>query len=127
LLKVASKTDLFTRVVRSSTSTLSIPELDLLVEPGRALDGYVTNVEGVLRRLLEIVKTMERDLDDDIERQMRAKEISDRLVRIISGDFSKDDELTLILEDPKGNGLMVSPEGRVIMEPIGTGDMDPMD
>ena len=50
------------RVVRSSSCTVSIPELDLQVNPGSSSTGYVSNVEGVINRFQEIINMVERDL-----------------------------------------------------------------
>jgi zinc finger protein len=50
------------RVIRSSSCTVSIPELDLEVKPGSNATGYVSNVEGVLYRFQEIINMVERDL-----------------------------------------------------------------
>ncbi len=118
VLKVSSSTDLDVRVVRSSTSKLSIPEIGLVVEPGRSLDGYITNVEGILRRLLEVVRTMEMGLGDDPERLARAKGLIGLLERFIEGKMAEGESLTLVLEDHQGNGLMASSDGRVMKEPL---------
>ncbi|MCU0799080.1 MAG: ZPR1 zinc finger domain-containing protein [Candidatus Thermoplasmatota archaeon] len=114
VLQIRSAADLDVRVVRSSTSKLSIPEIGLVVEPGSALDGYITNVEGVLRKLLEVVRTMERDLGDDKERIEKARGLIGLLESVIAGNSANDGPLTLILEDPLGNGLMASSDGRVV-------------
>ena len=52
------------RVVRSSSCTVCIPELDLEVNPGTSSTGYVSNVEGVLNRFQEIINMVERDLSN---------------------------------------------------------------
>ena len=43
------------RVVRSSSCTVRILELDLEVKPGTASTGYVSNVEGVIDRFMEVI------------------------------------------------------------------------
>ena len=45
------------------------PELDLQVNPGSSSTGYVSNVEGVLNRFLEVMNTVLRGLQLDIEDQ----------------------------------------------------------
>ena len=52
------------RVVRSSSCTVCIPELDLEVNPGTSSTGYVSNVEGVLHRFQEIINMVERDISN---------------------------------------------------------------
>ena len=49
ILKI-NKDNLSTRIVRSQSATVSIPEIGVKVEPGPKSEGYVTNVEGVITR-----------------------------------------------------------------------------
>jgi zinc finger protein len=58
------------RVVRSSSCTVKLLELDLQVNPGSSATGYVSNVEGVLNRFLEVVNMVLNDLKSDfVEKQ----------------------------------------------------------
>ena len=43
------------RVVRSSSCTVRIKELDLEVKPGSSSTGYVSNVEGVIDRFMDVI------------------------------------------------------------------------
>jgi zinc finger protein len=61
-LVLDSKEKLNTRVVRSSSCSIQIPELDLLVNPGSNSTGYVSNVEGVLQRFLDVIDLVSHDL-----------------------------------------------------------------
>lgn len=63
--EIESEEDLNARVVRSSSCTVCIPELDLEVNPGSAATGYVTNMEGLLFRFTDIVKMVAKDIGDD--------------------------------------------------------------
>ena len=65
LLMVDSK-QLKSLVVRSSSCTIRIPELDLQVNPGSNATGYVSNVEGVLNRFVEVINMVLRDLQNDV-------------------------------------------------------------
>ncbi|MBR9680360.1 MAG: ZPR1 zinc finger domain-containing protein [Candidatus Altiarchaeota archaeon] len=49
--KVNNKNDLNTLVAKSSTGSISIPEIGLSVRPGPASSGYITTIEGVLSRI----------------------------------------------------------------------------
>ena len=62
---IESESDLSVRVVRSSSCTVCIPELDLEVNPGSAATGFVTNMEGLLVRFVDIVKMVMKDIGDD--------------------------------------------------------------
>ena len=54
------------RVVRSSSCTVRIPELELEVMPGTNSTGYVSNIEGVLNRFVEIINMVRRDVEREI-------------------------------------------------------------
>ena len=62
--EIESEDDLSVRVVRSSSCTVCIPELDLEVNPGGAATGFVTNMEGLLVRFIDIVEMVLRDIGD---------------------------------------------------------------
>ncbi|MGB2031876.1 MAG: ZPR1 zinc finger domain-containing protein [Candidatus Poseidoniaceae archaeon] len=62
---IKSEDDLSVRVVRSSSCTVCIPELDLEVNPGSAATGFVTNMEGLMVRFIDIVKMVMNDIGDD--------------------------------------------------------------
>ena len=62
---IESESDLSVRVVRSSSCTVCIPELDLEVNPGSAATGFVTNMEGLLVRFVDVVKMVMKDIGDD--------------------------------------------------------------
>src|SRR5210317_172527 len=64
---IDSDEKLTARVVRSSSCTVVLPELDLQVNPGTSATGYVSNVEGVLQRFREVIDMVERDLLSDVE------------------------------------------------------------
>ncbi len=97
---------LFTKVVRSTSGTIRIPEIGTTIEPGPASQAFITNLEGVLDRIENIVKMAMRWNADDEEKVARCRWILERIRKTIEGE----DELTLILEDPFGNSLILSDE-----------------
>ena len=66
-LVIENEDNLKSRVVRSSSCTVKIEELDLQVFPGSSSTGYVSNVEGVLNRFLKIIDMVFDDLKNDTE------------------------------------------------------------
>jgi len=54
-LQVTDPDDMDARVIRSSSGTIRVPELGVNVEPGHASESYVSNVEGVLSRIEDVV------------------------------------------------------------------------
>lgn len=67
------KDNLNARVVKSQSTTMTIPELGLKVEPGPQSQGYVSNVEGVLDRFEKAVKTALSWTEDQQSRENAVK------------------------------------------------------
>jgi zinc finger protein len=116
---IDSAEKLTARVVRSSSCTVLVPELDLQVNPGSSSTGYVSNVEGVLNRFQEIINMVERDLasqfdgatDDersDLMDQMATLQgMSLTLSQLGQADS---DSITLELLDPHGHSMILHPD-----------------
>jgi len=105
-LQVTEPEDLDARVVRSSSGTIRIPELGIDVEPGPASESYISNVEGVLARITEIVAFATRSAEEagDSERTNRGEGILENIRQTLRGQFS----LTFMIEDPLGNSAIAS-------------------
>ena len=93
-----------TRVAKSQTATLRIPDLGLKVEPGPKSQGYVSNVEGILNRFESaIVRALPlegENVDKTVENN--ALNLIDKLADIKMGKLST----SLVLEDPFGNSVI---------------------
>ena len=98
--------NLFIKVIKSTSGTIRIPEIGVDVEPGPASQAFITNLEGILDRIAGIVESAKRWNAEDEEKVKRCNWILDRIRKTIEGE----DELTLILEDPFGNSLIISDE-----------------
>ncbi len=100
--------NLFTKVVRSTSGTVRIPELGVVIEPGPASQAFITNLEGVLDRVRDIVLMAMRwrSEEGDESAVERCEEILKTIEDVVEGKK----ELTLILEDPFGNSLIASKE-----------------
>lgn len=105
-LNVDTRDDLDARVVRSMTGSIEIPEIGVRIDPGPACEGFVTNVEGVLDRIAHAVRAAIRDGDDDEKK--RGESLLDKIQCIRDGAFP----ITLILQDPMGNSVLVSDKAR---------------
>ena len=99
-IKVNEKT-LSARVVKSSSATIKIPELEIEVIPGPRSEGYISNVEGVLLRVENGVKAMLL-FSESTEQKSKAEKILHALEEARKGKR----ELTLIIEDPSGNSAI---------------------
>ena len=107
------------RVVRSSSCTIVLPELDLQVNPGSSSTGYVSNVEGVLNRFLEIVNMVDRDLvaqfeeaSEEERETMMEHMASLQNMKLVMGELGQEgaSPLTLELLDPHGHSMIIHPE-----------------
>jgi zinc finger protein len=96
-----------TRVVKSQTATLSIPELGLKVEPGPKSQGYVSNVEGVLNRFESAIATAIGWAEEE-EIKENALKILEKIENLKDGD----EKATLIVEDPFGHSIIVSDDAK---------------
>ncbi|MEZ5336161.1 MAG: ZPR1 zinc finger domain-containing protein [Methanolobus sp.] len=103
-LKVENLEDLNSRVVRSTSGTIRIPELGIDVEPGSVSDSYITNIEGVLDRIYKVVVTATKWSEGDEEKHSKGLEIQKYLEEAIDGKRS----LTVIVEDPFENSAIIS-------------------
>lgn len=105
-LVVSSLDDLDARVIRSSSGTIRVPELGIDVEPGPASEAYVSNIEGVLTRIRDMVEFATRSACEagDLEKTENGNQILENMKMAFRGQFN----LTVIIEDPLGNSAIVS-------------------
>jgi len=108
-LNVNNEKFLSTRVVRSSSCTIKIPELDLEVYPGSDSTGFVSNIEGVLIRFLDIVnmvlKQLVREAEDDVMALSECNSIKNKLEKWIAGDISE--PFSIEFYDPRGHSQIL--------------------
>lgn len=102
--KVKDISGLNARVVRSSSARIEIPELGLELKPGSMPEGFITNVEGVLMRFLEVAEQL-RDSAEDDERERAANAIQ-QIIGAMNGKIP----FTIIIEDEMGNSGVESPD-----------------
>ena len=97
-LKVRNPEDINTRVVRSTSGTIRIPELGISIEPGPASESFISNIEGVLMRVRDVLKGLDYENPEDVRK------------RISEIDKARNGEMafTFIIEDPFGNSALLS-------------------
>jgi len=103
-LSVESPEDLNARVIRSTSGTIRIPEMGIVIEPGAVSDSYITNIEGVLQRVQNVLMTASRWVQEDEEKFARSQELLCMLEEVIEGKKT----ITVIIEDPLGNSAIIS-------------------
>ena len=101
-IEISSEDDMKIRVVKSSQATVKIPHITTIT-PGPASNGYITNIEGILRRVKHQIETIADDAEDKDEKK-KARKLLKKLNRVMWGD----EKLKLIIEDPSGNSAIIS-------------------
>ena len=105
-LRVEEPEDLMIRVVRSASARVEIPELGVEIDPGPACEGFVSNVEGVLDRIDNVVAGVLTWAEGD-ERE-NALALRERIGWAREGRLP----VTLSIEDPSGNSAIVSEKAK---------------
>lgn len=101
-LKIKSIDDLNARVVRSTSGTIRIPELGIDIEPGPASESFVSNIEGILDRVEDILEMVMQW--GEKEKTERAQELMSIIEKIKAGKY----EITVVIEDPMGNSAIIA-------------------
>ncbi|MGQ9720678.1 MAG: ZPR1 zinc finger domain-containing protein [Candidatus Jordarchaeum sp.] len=101
--EIKNEKDLTARVIRASTGTIRIPELGTLIEPGPAAQSFITNVEGVIIKILDIAEIASKwvELEDE-------KKNCEMAIEKIKKAQSAEIPFTLIIEDPFGNSMIIT-------------------
>jgi zinc finger protein len=99
--RITSAEDMSVRVVRSSTGTIKMPELGVTVKPCAGSQGYITNVEGVLNRIKDVIGSAVESASPAKRRvaERKLKELGD----IIDGRKNA----RLIIMDPFGHSAII--------------------
>jgi len=101
-VRVDTPEDLAIRVVRSMSASIEIPELGVRIDPGPACQGFVSNIEGVLNRVEQIVKGAL--IWGEVEEQENARTLLKKIDSVKNGSFA----ITLVLEDRCGNSAIIA-------------------
>lgn len=100
---VEKKEDLNVKVIKSGEATIKIPQLRMSVTPGASSIGYISNIEGVLRRFKKIIED-QRDTAEDPETKKTAKNLLKKFWKVECGELA----LKIVIEDPSGNSAIIS-------------------
>jgi zinc finger protein len=95
-IKITKPEDLLIRIMRSSTATIKIPELGITISPSSRAEGFISNVEGVLDRIIN--KT------NIISNQSKNEKFFKKIKAAKRGSLP----FTIIMIDPVGNSAIIS-------------------
>ncbi|MDD1656848.1 MAG: ZPR1 zinc finger domain-containing protein [Methanomicrobiales archaeon] len=110
-LRVSSPQDLSIRVVRGSSGIIEIPDLGVRIDPGPACEAFISNVEGILLRVSQVVEQLLPGLEGS--EKENAVAFLDRIGEVREGMVP----VTLVIEDPCGNSAIVSEKAEKIPLP----------
>jgi zinc finger protein len=87
-------------VIRSTSGTITIPEIGAKLEPGPYSEAFVSNVEGVLNRFVDILLQL---LHTYPEKREEILDVLRKIGYIRHGRM----EATFMIDDPFGNSAIV--------------------
>ncbi|RLF31029.1 MAG: hypothetical protein DRN07_07880 [Thermoplasmata archaeon] len=105
-IRVECEEDLNTKVIRSSSGTIIIPELGIKIEPGTHAQGFITNIEGILERIEKVLKFQLKT--QKVKKLRKVKELLAKVEKMRNGKLG----FTLILKDPFGNSGIISKKAK---------------
>ncbi len=108
--EISSEQDMNVRVVKSSEATVKLPHI-VTITPGPASLGYVSNIEGILRRVKHQIEVAKETAEED-EDKTKAKNLLKKLMKIMWGQ----EKQKIIIEDPSGNSAIIS--DKAVKEPL---------
>jgi zinc finger protein len=111
-IRVEAPEDLMVRVVRSASARVEIPELGVEIDPGPGCEGFVSNVEGVLDRIDNVVAGVLTWAEG--EERENALALRERIGWAREGRLP----VTLSIEDPSGNSAIVSEKAKKSEIPV---------
>lgn len=106
VFEVSGKDDLQVRIIRSSEATVKFERVGS-IEPGPAAEGFVSNIEGLIKRMKEQIEKV-RDLEEDEDAKTKAKNLVKKLQKVLWGEES----LKITIEDPSGNSAIISEKAK---------------
>ncbi|MFX1478988.1 MAG: ZPR1 zinc finger domain-containing protein [Promethearchaeota archaeon] len=103
ILQILEEDDLKSKIYRSPTGKLEIPELELIVEPGPRADFYYTNVQGILFRFENAVSLYRNNLEKNDPEKSEIDDLLRDLDQAIEGKF----KFTLKITDTQGGSYII--------------------
>ena len=106
-LVVENSEHLSAMVVRSVAGTVRVPELGAVIEPGPAIQPFITTVEGVLVRIRGMLEMAIRWAETE-EQKKRGREVLGRLGMVLESKV----KVTLMIDDLFGNSAIIHEDAR---------------
>jgi len=94
--------DYTTKIIRAANGTIRFPQIEAMIEPGPNADGFIKNIEGILRDIQGKVRFLLNDAENQDE---RIKIIN--YINMIDGYIDKNKPIDIVVEDPFGNSSII--------------------
>ncbi|TFG20295.1 MAG: ZPR1 zinc finger domain-containing protein [Promethearchaeota archaeon] len=95
--------DLTAKIFRSPTGVILLPEADFEIEPGRSAEYLITNIEGILNRMIQWSKFMLKDFKEQENQYQKIQKTLEILTRCRNGTM----DFTIILVDKEGGSYII--------------------
>ena len=108
---VENSRDLYTKIIRAPTGKITLKEVGIEIIPGLIAEMFITNIEGLIYRIFDILKTAQRFREEENDQQgiKNIEYIRDYLNKVLEGK----NRLTIIIEDPTGNSAIISGKAKI--------------
>ncbi|MHA1202870.1 MAG: ZPR1 zinc finger domain-containing protein [Candidatus Heimdallarchaeaceae archaeon] len=94
--------DYTTKIIRAANGTIRFPQIEAMIEPGPNADGFVSNIEGILRDIQGKVRFLLGDAETQEERQKIIDYVS-----MLDEYIDENKPIVIIVEDPFGNSTII--------------------
>ncbi len=101
-LFVNSEALLNSRVLRSNSGTIRVPEIGAVIEPATSSESFVSNVEGVLDRIGGVINVVKSGSEPDVCE--RCETLLGKIERMREGR----EHFHIVIEDPYGNSAIMA-------------------
>lgn len=101
-LEVSSEEDLKIRIIKSSHANIKLGRI-ATIEANEASNGYITNVEGIIKRIEKIIEFARDNAEGQSERKT-AKNHLKKIRKVLWGQ----DKIKLTISDTSGNSAIIS-------------------
>lgn len=108
-LEIESKEDLDIRIIKSGGCEIKIPSFRISVDSTMNGEGFISNVEGVIRRFRDQVMLLKDDDDLDKAQRKKIKNLIKGIDEVLGGER----KIVLKLRDPTGNSAIVSDKAEI--------------
>ncbi len=102
-VKIENKKDLEKRVVKSKYCFIKIPELDLEINPGPNSECYISNLEGLIDRLIDSFKKIKT-----VKKSKKNKEKMNDKIKTLKNVKKLKEKITIIFKDETRHSIIIN-------------------